>query len=502
MRSLRVVEVLSDSPLFARHHRVRLPKAGDTLSLEDRKDGGAFGVVERAEWHNSRPGDPAVAVKVVKQGLSLDRPVAALHEALARCRDPEWPELLLALPYAVVRAEIEGEARQATFMVDLVARGYAKAGYDEIAAPEYQGCPVHERVELAYSYARAAALLEELRFLHGDQNIPNLMLDRSALDTQIIDLDAGAVQKTGRERAVAEGKGADQCLPPEVKVTAPGAHPIDNSRWDMGAERWSIGYIVGYLIFGVTPGFFLSPASAKTFDAYSTQGPWPDIDLDSPLFKVGNEAAYMYWRKRFESAPGEVAETFVRFFRAGTRGDERPTAQDWVDALEAARQKPRFDSVEVAPLVAPEGTEVVIAWKAEGADHVEHPTLGRLSPEGEARIVVGKSTRYALTAVNYYGRVTRETEIVRAVPLPRLQTIPLAGFPQLELRATIATGVPARPALPEAPRLVHAAGLPPRVPVPLRGPQALPPAPRFGSLFKPIPVSRQIRSTMRKGPSK
>jgi Protein tyrosine and serine/threonine kinase len=502
MRTVRVTDVLSESRLFAQRHELRLPRAGDTFSLDAELGYGTFGEVWSTQVVKGRSGKSAVAVKVVKEPHSLVDAVTALQRALERNAGPEWPDRLLAVPFSIVTAELDGEPREVIFMLDLVALGYenAKPFFEKPQDQAYRERPVHERIELAYSYARGAALLEAIGFIHGDQNIPNLMLNPETLDAQILDFDAGAVLVTGRERAKAKGK-EDDCIPPEAKVPTPEGFDVDTSRWDAVAERWSVGTLVGYLALGLSPAFFLPRINARIVDAYAEEGPWPEVDPSSKQLGPGKEAVYEYWLPHLEAAPGRIVETFGRFFRAGTRGDDRPTAEDWIDALDAARQKPTFKSLEVAPLVAPEGAEVVITWEAEGAERVESAVLGDLPAKGEAHIAADKTTRHTLTAINFYGRVEKSTEVVRVVPLPRLTTIPMAGFPGLELRTRIATAAPARPAALAPARLARAVAIPPTAPLPLRPPTPLPAPPHFGALFKPTSVSRRIRTMMRKVPT-
>jgi hypothetical protein len=501
MRSLRVVKVLSDSPAFARQRRLRLPKVGDTYSLGRSRGEGGFGEVWSVETTEARPGSPALAVKEVTEVQSLAAPVLELQQALERKPTQEWAERLLAFPFSIVVAELEGEEREAIFMLDLVELGYAqvKDAFDQSAVHEYRARPTYERVEFAHSYAQAASLLEAVGFIHGDQNIPNLMFNSSALDVQIIDLDAGAIASTGNERAIAEGK-RDNCVPPEARVLGLGETDVDKSRWDVQAERWSVGILVGYLALSFDPSFFLK-SSARVFGAFAQEGPWPRIDPRSPLLVSGGGAAYRHWLPHMEAAPGRLVETFARFFRAGTRGADRPTAQDWVEALDVAREKPRFVSIEVVPAVVPEGSEVVISWEAEGAERVEHPVLGVLACKGEASLAVDRSGRQTLTAINHYGKVQISTEVVRVVPLPKLTTIPMPGFPGLELQTRIATSAPPRPAPASPPRLAKAVGIPPAIPTLARGPRLVAAPPHFGELFKPISVDRRTRAKMRKEPT-
>jgi hypothetical protein len=499
MITVRVTRVVSKLPGFAREHGIDLPRKGHTFTLDAERGFGGFGAIHPVR-DAAGGGRPALVVKVPSEDCTwLGSAVETLHRALSARPAREWAHLLLAVPFVVAEAEIEGEIKEVTFMLDLFALGYREPRDGELSSPDYQRLPAHRHVEYADAFARATAFLESIRFLHGDLNEPNLLLHDEHLDVQLVDLDSGAIVVKGDERARVQGKPLfPDAIPPEAMK--PGAdQSVDKSAWDLSAERWSVGYLLGYLIFGVPPSFFLQYSSAKSIDAYSRAGQWPDIDLDDPLFKPGAEAAYTYWRPHLANAPGGVTETFIRFFRAGTNGDLRPTAQDWVDALAPARRPPRFTSIGIDRTVAPEGTEVVLSWETEGAEYVEHPGIGRLDASGEATLVAGSPGRQQLTAVNYYGRTEELTEPLRVVPLPRLTSIPLPGFPGLDVQARIAFGSVSRlprPGLP--PRLVQNVAVPPKPPTFHPGPQLMVPLPRFAQLFMPPPNLRKIRPMMRK----
>lgn len=500
MRTARIIEVLSDSEPFARHHGVRLPKARDVYTLGEPRGNGAFGELWAARPDRPKGGEPAVVIKKVYEERALVEPVSDLQRALEHMPALEWADRLLAFPFSIALVEIDGEEAEAIFMLDLSELGYEPAKEHFEQGSRYGARPVHERVELAHGYARTAELFEEIRLIHADQNHYNLMFNLSTLDAQMVDLDAGAIVETGAERALTGGHPGN-LIPPEARVPGAGFDDVDRSKWDLDAERWSVGILVGQLVFGFDPSFFLR-SSARAYDAYSLEGPWPRIDLGSAQLGEGMEADYEICLPYLEAAPGGLVETFGRFFEAGTRGAERPTARDWIEALDEAREKPTWTSLTVTPPVVPEGSEVVIAWEAENADHVEHPTLGELPAKGEATVVAVRTGRHTLAAVNFYGRVERGTEVVRVVPLPQLRTIPVAGFPALELKPRIAPSPPRRPAPVVPPRLSRAVGVPPSAPVAVRAPRPLPAPPRFGDLFRPIPVSKRIRTMMRKEPTK
>jgi hypothetical protein len=499
MTTVRLIRIVSKLSRFAREHRISMPRKGDTIVLDAERGSGGFGAIHPVR-DGVRGRGPALVVKVPSEDCTwLGSAVGDLHRALSARPTREWAGLLLGVPFVVAEAEIEGEITEVTFMLDLFALGYRELRDGELSSPDYQRLPAYRHVEYANAFARAAAFLESIGFLHGDLNEPNLLLNEESLDLQLVDLDSGAIVVNGDERARVQGKPLHpDAIPPEAM--RPGAEQsVDKTVWDLAAERWSVGYLFGYLIYGVPPSFFLEYSSSKTIDAYSRAGDWPGIGLDDQLFKPGAEAAYEYWRPFLEDAPGRVTETFVQFFHAGTNGDLRPTAQDWGDALAPARRPPRFVSVGVDPTATPEGSDVTLTWETEGAEYVEHPALGRLEPSGEATMVAGVSGRQQLTAVNHYGRTEELTEALRVLPLPRLTWIPLPGFPGLDLRARIEFGSVTRlPGSTLPPRLVQSVPLAPKSPGLRPGPQPTFPLPRFAQLFRPPANPRKIRPMMRK----
>jgi len=477
MMGLRLEAIHAESRAFARHHGIALPRAASMLAIGDaRSEGGAFGTVHPLGRSGQKASATALVVKVFDPdalaGVGGPDVVAgrvlALQEALGASPDSTWPDRALALPFSAATARLEGEPRLVTFMLDLEALGYREASFDPEEARHYRARAPHERIELAYSFCHHAALFDAISFVHGDLNPENLFLNDSTLDAQIIDLDSGVIAGGGA-RPLAPGK-RDECMPPEIKGAGPRAKPFDMDLYTPGAERWSLGSMVGFLLFSVHPGFFLKAISGRTVDAYAQQGPiWPAIAEDGPAFNAdeANRRAYRAWRRVFEAAPGNTREAFATFFAAGTRGDSRPSARDWMAAIGAARRPPSFEFVTVEPRVVPEGEEVTVAWAAIGADRVESPILGELPVAGQAKVIAERSMRLSLTAINYYGRNEQPAEAFRVVPLPRLARLPVASFPPLSLSASVALPPPARQLeLPALPTFVRPNGALPRAPIP------------------------------------
>ncbi|MDX6623980.1 MAG: hypothetical protein QOE75_1912 [Solirubrobacterales bacterium] len=481
---LEVEAVHAESAPFVRAHGVAALAVGARLTIGEARAGGGFGDVHPVTAiDGASPLRPLLA-KVFDEaklaglggGGAVVPRITDLHAALQRCSDPTWPDSVLGLPFVVVGARRDGrETVIATLMLDLAERGYVAPPLLDKAQgiKDYRGAEANERLDFAISFARQAALLEELSFLHGDVNLQNLLFEPRRREVQLIDLDAGAVVVRGDEHPLSPGKVGD-CMPPEVKGSGSGEAVFDIERYTLGAERWSVGSLIGWLLFGIHPGFFLRAIGARTLSAYAKLGPcWPEVDTEGPLFTEEplNQAAYRSYRTRFEAAPDAAGELFGRFFAAGLHGSARPTAAEWVRALAAAQEPPAFVSLEVDRDLVVEGEEVVVSWVADNAEFVSSPELGTLPASGSTQIAVGRTATFNFRAVNRYGEDEARTEVVRAVPLPRLETIRLPDPPRLDLVTGVVTpSLPRFSAPVEVPRvseIVPPVPLPPRaVPLP------------------------------------
>jgi serine/threonine protein kinase len=474
MSDLQVQKVHGQSRHFARFHHAPLPRRGTVLARGKELAAGGFGTVYPLTGIGGKPLRRPLLAKLFHSSTldehggpgELIARVVGLQDRLDRSQVRDWPDALLALPYWIASCEHDGRDELVAMMLDLGHLGYEEIGFESQEAERHRALPWYERVELACSYAQRAALLESLSYVHADQNPENLLFNTQTLDTQIIDFDAGVVVEKGDERPLTPGK-PDDCMPPEIKRPGLNVDPIDIESYTPGAERWSVGSIVGLILFGIHPGFFLRFLSAKTIAGYAGQGPcWPQIDLGSREFRSEIEASYFSFLPLFEAAPGGTREAFARFFAAGTNGDLRPSAREWVDALELARKPPRLEELTLGPDVALEGSELEVSWQFDGADRVECPELGTLEPSGSATLTAHRSTRLSFEAFNRYGRTSERTRMVRVVPLPRIERIPVPAFPSFDLRARIPRPLATPPPQPmPPPRFGRAAGVPRNAPL-------------------------------------
>jgi serine/threonine protein kinase len=481
--AFRIDRVAAASARFAAHHGLGTPAAGNTIALGEEVGRGGFGTVFAvAAIGGGAPARPLLLKVFDDAGLwaavegGAARIAAGVSDLIARLKertDEEWPDLLLALPFGVVFGRGGSGSSLAVLMLDLRHLGYEPSPFgDNAEMTRYLARPLVDRQDLAASFIRKAELLEEIGFIHGDLNAQNLLLSYTRRDVQVIDVDAGALIVRGDERPLTPGK-PDGFMPPEVKQPAvPGQ--IDMSAYLPSSERWSVACVVGYLIFGSHPGFFLEEISAASIRGYAEERPgWPEIDPRSRLFTSvpENRAAYAAMRVVFDSLPDEIISAFRKLFAAGLDADQRPTAPDWTRALTTMCSPPRFTRLEADGTCVIAGMPVTVAWKAEAAARVEVLLVtagGEVRPVGDFRsagsleIELPESAGFVLVARNPYGDVHGIAGPIRVLPMPQLAlrrpSRPVLRYPPLDGPRAL----PLRYSLPSAPPLRPAHLRPPR----------------------------------------
>lgn len=431
---------------FAGHHRLDMPAAGDILVVGPERDSGGFGrILPVATVAGRRPSEPLLVKEFTltpEQGItSADvlGAVTGLQVALEGRPDDVWITSLLALPYWVGDVEIAGVTQLIVLMRDLSALGYESGVLvDADRRRDFvRRTTVYERIDLAHRFAETASLLAGVPFVHGDHHPENVMINIATGDVQVIDFDAGVVLSTGAERPLTPGH-PDAYMPPEIKgsgTSAPGT-----TTYDLAAERWPTGLLIGQMIIGMRhPAYFLRAISAKAILEYARSGArWPAIDTSSQLFRAGAQHSYPNFRVAAEALPSSIVECFARFFAAGLNGGLRPSPGDWLTALDEAREPPVISRIAVSTTFALEGSDVRVEWATSQAEHVECVQLGgRVDISGEASLTVDRAVRPIFRAFNRWGATEQDGPLIRVVPLPRLEFVPVPTFPGLHVHSEI-----------------------------------------------------------------
>lgn len=432
---------------FAAHHDLAVPSQDDRLTLGAERGRGGFATVSEISAINGHPPAQPMLAKVFDQHVVADlggpQPLVQRARRLLERLDAEpaedWMDQLKALPYCVADLFHEGRELLVAFMLDLAPRGYQPAQFSPREAAHYRSRDMTDRIDLAAHFATRCALLESLRYVHGDLNQENILVSDQHDDVQVIDFDAGVVIEHGDERPLTVGK-PDDCMPPELKNVTSSGPPASVDRLTPEAERWSVASVVGYFLFGAHPGFFLRAIAPSAIAEYAVSGhDWPDIDLNGPCATrlAPNRLAYRQMRADLAALPAEVADRFRQLFHAGLDGTQRPTAQDWHDALRVLQAPAAVDLVVVNHVAVPTGAEIQLSWITRHATHVEIPGVGRRAPIGSIRLPIYTTCRLQVVAVNSYGTDARDSELVEAIsapslPRPEIPRIPNVQIPRVE----------------------------------------------------------------------
>jgi hypothetical protein len=510
----RITSMAATCATFADHHGLPLPGHHAVVALDGERAAGGFGTVHPvAALDGAVPARPLLAKLFDPDALAAGggpTPVvdllAMLFAALETHGDAAWPDAVLALPYHVCHAEVDGLSRLIALMLDLGALGYEEPPFaDRAHVPAYLRRPARERVALAHRMAARVALLSDVGLVHGDLNPENLLVNMSTLDVQVIDLDSGVVLVTGDERPRTAGK-PDECMPPEVKGVDPRGPSADPGLYTAEAERWSHGSLIGYCLFGVHPGFFLRAISRTAIEAYAAQPQrWPEIDRSGPLFTTipQNRSAYARMLDGLRELPLGTRDLLAALFRAGLDGAARPRPEEWRDTLAGLQRPPVIEVLAVDQDIVLEGDDVAITWSVPNAAFVELRPGGRQAAEGRVVVTARETMRVELDAFNDYGADSARGPLVLVAPLPKLGFVAVPDFPGLR----IGVEVPLAPEPVEALQGSPARRPPVLAPTALIGPPlgdtgavragVLPVPPRFTDLLAPLRFGDRARSLRR-----
>lgn len=441
---LTVMSIHSSLDPLIERHRLAPFSSGDDLVLGDKRAEGGYGYVSPTLSLNGASPRVALLVKVFKRecgsnATGVAAVISNLHAALRVTNPSLWVDELLAVPLVIATANIGQEERLAAVMLDLEAFGF-KSDVLSDGMGYHASTTVGERIDLAFRYAELAVLLEKIHFVHADHNPVNVLINRTTVDLQLVDFDAGVVAQTGFERPLTAGH-LDAYMPPEVKPAGTEDPNID--KYVQSAERWSIGMMIGKILLGAChPAFFLREVSTAAVQEYAAAGyRWPAIDTSSGLFRQGSAETYDALLEEVQGLPEALVELLADMFAAGLDGEQRPSADAWLAAIRAVRHPPEFLDLSVTPNYVLEGTEATVRWSTLQAETVEcDELLGPLPPQGEASFVAGAFTQLTFRARNRWGTTPAFTP-VQVLPLPRIETVRVPDFPGFAMR----TEIPAPP---------------------------------------------------------
>lgn len=415
---LQVVDTRSDQHDLRSAAGAPAIKAGDELVPVAELGSGGFGTAYAAR--SASGGTPLVVKLFHGAGTDNVNVVHRLHDALAATAGAgatsDWARHLPGVPFWTgVVGDDRGQHRPAWVGVDLTARGFHALSdvlEDPVLWERLLMLPLADRLAMAADYAEGARLLEAARFRHADQGCENTFVHLGEHRAVMIDVDSGVVQARGDEIALTAGKN-DEFVAPELRNAQGLADPAGVG---IGSERWALGFVLGYLVVGAHPLFFLRSTGLDVLDAYARGYRWPALNPGDPLASRENAAAFAAWQVEVGNIPADVAGTFADLVGGGLRDPgRRPSPEDWLAALTGTAAVPEL-TVTVVPEVAVLGETVTLRWSTRGATHVEvdgarHGSIGALV------LAPTRTQRHRVVAHNRHGG-TAEVVSVTVVRLP------------------------------------------------------------------------------------
>lgn len=195
--------------------------------------------------------------------------------------------------------------------------------------------PWSKKLSLCLQFTQALKVLYDLTIVHADINGENVLIDSDRRVLVLIDLDGGAVAKSGCAPTV-KGKPDPQWLAPEIW-----------DQWEqqsvevgMAADLWSIACGVHHLLFGLEPFFFI-PEVPDRID-YLTHYRWPQ--LRGLHIATNNHDAFDYYKQCFKRS-GALGELFRVSFQEGYLDPSRRiTAYQWMQVIREQLKANRFST--------------------------------------------------------------------------------------------------------------------------------------------------------------
>lgn len=479
MLALRVTAERVRSDDFISHHKLGLPDRPSLIAVEeDHRAEGNFGAVHTVLDIDGAALAQPLLLKISSEDSAPDGAadslaplIRGLEQLPPQIRNT-WPERLLALPFWIGVVDVPGRgAVEAALMLDLAPLGYRQIPFgtkpDDFDAldsfnADYRAFMGYltgeERNTLAHSLAASACLLELVGFLHADINPANVQWSEDRLDVQLLDFDGGVMKGNNAQALPAAIGKRDLFLPPEVAASAVGGTAPDAQLMTLEAERWSIAMMIGHIVCGSwNPLVFLSPPSPSSVEAFAASrwaDEWPHVDLRSLAIFADDrqtETAVKVFCARVDDGDisPEVVALLRQTFRAGLDGATRPTAADWVDALNPVREPPEVLLFTVDPAIAIKGSTARLAWSVGGATSaVTIEPFGEFQRAGEHLFIPNRPLSISLFASNRWGTVELRGLKVHVVELPD-HVSRRFDLPPRSRRPAIPSGLDLRENLPQ-----------------------------------------------------
>lgn len=162
----------------------------------------------------------------------------------------------------------------------------------------YLKLSIKDRIKLCFQFTEGMNILYQLTIIHADINSKNLMIDIENKTLSIIDLDGGAVAER-RQIPTVFGKPVTDFhwMAPEIFSQYKKGEKIEVN---ISADEWSTACGIHYLLFGMSPYFFIT----KEYDIekYLKTYKWPKWPYGNDIDTI-NEDWFRYYESVYKKVP-------------------------------------------------------------------------------------------------------------------------------------------------------------------------------------------------------
>ncbi len=262
---------------------------------------------------------------------------------------------LRALPLFLFEGQYNNEQFYGHVMRRAAGESFNKIIEDDINA--YINLSLEDRLQLCFQFVEGMHILYCLTIVHADLNGQNLIIDRDNKRLAIIDLDGGAVAKTGLTPAVI-GKLEPGWLDPEIVLQLSGTTLQQTVNVKITADLWSISCGVHHLLFGIAPFFFI--AKRPEIKRYLQNHEWPQLRGIKGI-TTRNDQAFDYYESAYNEVP-ELHKFLKICFQGGyLNPGQRIGAYQWMQAIKGmlGDDIPELYQPVPAPVPAPDPVYVI-----------------------------------------------------------------------------------------------------------------------------------------------
>ena len=259
-------------------------------------------------------------------------------------------------------------------------------------------------------------LSTQVSYIHADIKAEAIFVDLTRARCAIIDFDGGAVVQDRRDRPTTFGTRQDWLAPEIVSQLDRPGNAARLVHVDLLSDVWSVNMAIHYLLFGVSPLFFLTEISVRAMRAYAKQFKWPDAHEACPYFRREYKQVHAnYVRSLRHPALAGLADRLAFTMNNGyTNPAARTSYGQWKSVL-APKTKPAIHSFSADRTHVTDSQPVRLEWSVSGAMRVELSGVGDVTGGSFVDAPISGDTTFTLTVIPFIGQpISRSIHVTAA----------------------------------------------------------------------------------------